>query len=715
MPDPATVEDVQSLLRRVCAELERRLQVGEDCRAEQFLEAYPGLASDPDSALELIRAEWLARKALRQDGSSEELLARFPQWRESLQRWLDQDPAPLGTTDGGVRTVAQRRGCPAVEPAQPLPVAAQSLDDHEIRGELGRGGMGVVHRAWDPTLKREVALKKIRAGTLATPDEVRRFYREAEAAARLYHPNIVPIYGMGLHGGEHCFTMLLLTGGSLEQNKQRFQGDARVAVRLVAKVAGAVQAAHAKGIVHRDLKPANILLDERGEPLVSDFGLAKLSDVRSEETLSGQVLGTPAYMAPEQAAGHTRAATPATDVWALGVILYELLAGRRPFHGQHTDEILRQIARADPPRLHCPHGLERDLETIVNKCLEKDPACRYESAGALADDLHHWQAHEPIGARPRPWYQRLGRSFGRYFGSGKIASLLLGLVLVGAGLLATLPPAAAPSTGLEPPQQREALALAALQRDLAAGKTVTLVSDKGVPDWYQWRTEKTRPRLARQRSVPVGVESWTICLLELLPSTPPHFVLSGEVQLVATNNGSAGLYLFGEERLTPDGPQHHFCALTVAGRPAAAPAWGAAAGWGAVVAQSVTDKGAASEFRLFFDRYREIDRDRPHDRRRLSLRRAPVPLGKPGSDGWCRLDVEATLPLLTVRVNGRLLRRLPRGEQDGYVRLWWADLHREMAPAPPPPPYAPGGALGLFVERGTARFRNVIVQPLPER
>src|SRR4051794_39326033 len=231
MLDPATVEDVGSLLRRLCAELERRLRAGEDCRAEQFLEAYPALASDPDSALKLIRTEWLARKALGQGGSSEKWLARFPQWRESLQRWLDQDAVPLSTTDGGVRTIAQCGGRTA-EPAAPLPVADQSLDDHEIRGELGRGGMGVVYCAWDPTLKREVALKKIRAGTLATPDEVRRFYREAQAAARLLHPNIVPIHGMGLHGGEHCFTMPLLTGGNLEQNKQRFQGDARVAVLL---------------------------------------------------------------------------------------------------------------------------------------------------------------------------------------------------------------------------------------------------------------------------------------------------------------------------------------------------------------------------------------------------------------------------------------------------------------------------------------------------
>src|SRR5438046_2063139 len=209
-PDHAITDEARSLLQFACAELERRLRAGEDCCAEQLLADYPGLASDPERAVDLVQAEWFARKALGRSGPPEDWFARFPQWRESLQRWLDRNAPLPGSTADSERTVPASSPLPR-RPDVPLP---EQRFDLEVRDEIGHGGMGVVYRAWDPTLKREVALKKIRTGALATPEQVHRFYREARAAAQLQHPHILPIHGMGLHDGAHCFTMPLVPGGS---------------------------------------------------------------------------------------------------------------------------------------------------------------------------------------------------------------------------------------------------------------------------------------------------------------------------------------------------------------------------------------------------------------------------------------------------------------------------------------------------------------------
>ena len=276
--------------------------------------------------------------------------------------------------------------------------------------------MGIVYKARHRSLNRVVALKLILSGQLATEREVQRFETEAEAVARLDHPHIVPIYEVGVAQGRHFYVMKLIEGGPLSGKRAGggTEPDNPGAARLVAQVARAIHHAHERGILHRDLKPANILVDAAGEPHVTDFGLARLSDRDSRLTLPGAVVGTPAFMAPEQAAGAAGELTTAADLYSLGAILYFLLTGRPPLEGESASDTLRRVVMEEPrrPRLLVP-SVDADLETVCLKCLEKDPTRRYPSALALAEELERWLRHEPIQARPasalgraRKWVRR---------------------------------------------------------------------------------------------------------------------------------------------------------------------------------------------------------------------------------------------------------------------------------------------------------------------
>jgi serine/threonine protein kinase/Flp pilus assembly protein TadD len=321
--------------------------------------------------------------------------------------------APDGSSAGDVEenaAAAARQNKKAARVAEIL----GELGDYELLEEVGRGGQGVVYRAHQKSLNRTVALKMISLGSWATEAHLKRFRREAEAAASLEHSGIVPIYEVGEGDGCCYFSMRFVEGGQLDQVMKREPISLRDATKLIAKVARTVHYAHEHGIVHRDIKPGNILVDAKGEPLLTDFGLARLVEAESTVTRTKEVMGTPSYMAPEQAVGNNAAVSSATDVYGLGAVLYQLLTGDPPFAGSTTFETVRLVLDTEPrpPRLLNPK-IDRELSTICLKCLEKDPKRRYASALALAEDLEHWLRHEPIHAKRsgffthvRKWVQR---------------------------------------------------------------------------------------------------------------------------------------------------------------------------------------------------------------------------------------------------------------------------------------------------------------------
>ena len=281
------------------------------------------------------------------------------------------------------------------------PTDGVQLEGYEILGELGRGGMGVVYRARDIRLKRLVALKMVLAGAHASADELERFQREAEAVAQLQHPNIVQIHDVGEHDGHPYFSLEFVSGGGLDRHIAGEPQPPQQAAQLVETLSRAIQVAHDHNIIHRDLKPANVLLTADGEPKITDFGLAKQLEDDSAQTASGSIMGTPSYMAPEQAGAKDAQIGPTTDVYALGALLYCLLTGRPPFQSANVMDTVLQVLEQDPisPR-QLVTGLDHDLETITLKCLRKEPERRYQSAEEVADELQRYLAGEPIEARP---------------------------------------------------------------------------------------------------------------------------------------------------------------------------------------------------------------------------------------------------------------------------------------------------------------------------
>ncbi len=387
------------LVEIVLIDMERRFKIGGPVNVERYLAAFPALADDIDAMAALIETECRFRRRFGPPPETGEYARRFPNLGTVVQR-LERATVSMGASPAGSSYAFPTSA--HLDPAEG-PGEIGRLGRYRVTRVLGKGGMGVVYAAEDPSLKRMVALKLIRPeyDVELSAGLVARFRAEAEAVAAVRHANVVQVYEVGEHSGRPYIALEYIDGGSLEAKVAVAPLPPRAAAELLVPVARAVHVAHERNIIHRDLKPANILLTAAGEPKVTDFGLAKRLDQGGGLTQTGAVMGTPYYMAPEQARGDQKGVGTAADVWALGAILYRVLGGRPPFQAATAALTYQQILHADsvPLRRLVP-GLPRDLETACAACLHKDPAKRYSSAADFADDLDRYLTGRPILARP---------------------------------------------------------------------------------------------------------------------------------------------------------------------------------------------------------------------------------------------------------------------------------------------------------------------------
>ena len=404
-PTPTGASSADAIRR----EQRQRWQRGERPQVEEFLERYPALSADTEGLLDLIYAEVVLREQAGETPQLGEYLTRFPAYSEALRVQFEVHSAldaPGGFTPE-LGSLTRGEAVPSLSDAAAFPPG------YELLGELGRGGMGIVWKARHLRLNRTVALKMLRHGPEARTEELRRFRVEADAVARLSHANIVQIYEVGDHQDRPFLALEYVEGPSLAQQLALAPLTPRAAAALVEVLAHAMHYAHERAVVHRDLKPANVLLTHKGEPKITDFGLAKRLDLDTGQTQSGMLIGTPSYMAPEQAGARTGngqaplPAAPAADLYALGAVLYECLTGRPPFRGVTPLDTLLLVRTQEPvPPAQLQPQCPRDLDIICLKCLEKAPARRYASAADLAEDLRRFLAGEPIRARPTPRWER---------------------------------------------------------------------------------------------------------------------------------------------------------------------------------------------------------------------------------------------------------------------------------------------------------------------
>jgi tRNA A-37 threonylcarbamoyl transferase component Bud32 len=559
---------------------------------------------------------------------------------------------------------------------------------YELLEEVARGGMGIVYKARDKKLGRIVALKMIRGGAFAHAEEIERFQREARAAAQLHHRHIVQIHDIGQLDDRHYFTMEFAAGGSLAQQQPRFADDPRAAAELVEKVARAVAHAHANGILHRDLKPGNVLLDEHGEPLVSDFGLAKLLHADVELTQPGQQIGTPAFMAPEQFTESASNATARSDVWSLGALLYVMLTGRLPFDGRDRDSLAQQVRGVDPPSVRTLRpSLDRALETIVRKCLDKDPARRYDSAAGLADDLACWLRNEPIMARPPSRIERTWRWIKRH-----------PWWAVGIFFLVVGPPAANFAYQRLDPDRPIKVA----ERRIARGERVELLGVNAPPPWFRWASGAAGTQEGNLNDGMFGAHSLSLALLELLPE--PYcksYRFYAEVRHDWKAGGHVGIYLGRREHAIPGGVAHAF--------------WEVSFDDATDLQKQAPEVGPESNrAELWYRQVRigGVPRN-SNDIVSADLAAKFVPAARLGAaEVWRVLEVIVRPDSIELIWDG-----VSQGKRTRTELMAKAQSLADTITYTPPIPvdFADGGGLGLFVLNSAASFRNVWLEPLPDQ
>ena len=379
-----------------------RIQSGQFIRAEEYLEQFPEISADIETSVDIIYNEYLLRSELGFIDETE-YYHRFPQFAMQLKRQIRLSQGINASAKNESSRTTESQGDETVDSAIKIsnskaPGAIRYIGDYELGPEIGRGAFAIVYKAWDPRLSRQLAIKIPRDELLEAPHTRKRMLREARSAAQLYHPSIVAVHEIGEHDGTPFIVSDFIDGQTMEMQLRQNAPTTDVAANWVLSIADAVHYAHQNGIIHRDIKPANILIREDGQLLLTDFGLAQLADSAGSITRLGDILGTPAYMSPEQASG--LAVDLRTDIYSLGIVLHRCLTGSLPFEGP-VSSILHRIVHEPIEGLSMkPGSVPRDLETITLKCLCSDPSERYQTARDLADDLERYLAGEPISARP---------------------------------------------------------------------------------------------------------------------------------------------------------------------------------------------------------------------------------------------------------------------------------------------------------------------------
>src|SRR5579883_3108907 len=568
----------------------------------------------------------------------------------------------------------------------PVPRLPAVFGPYLLLERIGQGGMGIVYKARQETLKRLVALKMIRAGSYASAEERLRFQREGEAIARIRHGHVVQIHDFGEHEGQMYFSMELLEGGTLSSRLHKGPLPEREAAELVRALAQAVAAAHEQEVVHRDLKPRNVLFAADGTAKITDFGLAKVLDSGSSVTCTDAIMGTPAYMAPEQVRGEGWKIGRATDVYALGVILYETLTGNLPFCGESRSQTLELVRTAEPelPSRRRP-GLARDLEAICLKCLEKEPKQRYPSAAALAEDLQRWLDGQTIQARPMRCYHRALRKIRRNPATFTAIGVLIVLIV----LLSSLPYLLDPQRKVERFQTR-----------LRRGETVTLIGQTGGPAWSRWPLRPGALVTAGAGGNVFTISAHDAALLQLLEDPQRSYRLTAQVRHDdGSRDSEVGLFFLHSEHDIASGRHHCFCTLTYNDHEALHPQAGQLSSLvsckvcRAHVPTSGDQGNLAGEFFT------------------------PAALINPTETPWRELAVEARSDEISVFWQGQCFAQLSRARiiaQFQVPKLRWSngkpvDLYPDLQPT-----FGPRGALGLYVSNGKASFRHVVVQPLEE-